>query len=313
MFTPLNSEQRQSDLFSVMAVIPRKEVFCYEAIWSVLNGMRFQDLNSFLQKRFPSDSCPPLTQEAKLQITDFLTRLNIDQYNVLLRETPDYPKSLNVLDLPLLYYRGDISLINSPCISIVGSRNASERGKRSARRISAGLSRLGYTIVSGLAKGIDTNAHNAAIECSGKTIGVIGTPINQNYPPENKELQERIANEHLLISHVPFYRYSKQNYKINRAFFPERNKIMAALSSATIIAEASNTSGSLIQAREAQRFGKIVIILKPSYDDSSLTWPKTYVKRGAFVAESLAEIKEILEEKCADGLCGTEREEPVGI
>lgn len=294
----------QSNEFFLRPIIPKQEVFCYEAIWANLRGVRFQDLSAYLQKKMPSDACPNLKPETQDLIEEFLNKIGISQYNILLRETVDYPASLLELELPLIYYRGDLSLINSPCVSIVGSRKASERGLDAARLIAVGLSECGYTIVSGLARGIDTAAHTSTIKHGGNTIGVIGTPLNQYYPPENRELQEKIASEHLLLSHVPFFKYSRQNYKINRGFFPERNKVMAALSVATIIAEASDTSGSLIQAREAHRLGKKVIILKPSYDNPKLTWPKTYVQRGALVAESLKDIKQILEEQCAIGYNG---------
>ncbi|MDR3210510.1 MAG: DNA-processing protein DprA, partial [Planctomycetota bacterium] len=107
-------------------------------------------------------------------------------------------------------------------------------------------------------------------------------------------LQEKIASEHLLLSHVPFFKYFRQDYQKNRLFFPERNRIMAALSDATIIAEASNQSGSLIQARECLRLNKKLIILKPMLDDKTLTWPKAYRARGALVVETMGDIKAIL-------------------
>lgn len=286
-----------SDFFDaeITAISPSQEVLCYEALWSEVKGVRFKDLGERLQKRLPSDACDRIPHTHLDEVKRFLRSIEAKQYNVLIRETADYPQRLQPIDAPILYYRGDVSLVDSPCISIVGARKASDRGQMSARIIASALAKDGYTIVSGLAAGIDTAAHSEIVKYGGKTIGVIGTPINQAYPKENASLQETIARDHLLISHVPFFKYSQQDYRINRGFFPERNRIMAALSEATIIAEASDTSGSLIQAREACRLQKKIIILKPSYDNPRLSWPKTYVaKYGAYVAETAKEIKEIL-------------------
>lgn len=136
----------------------------------------------------------------------------------------------------------------------------------------------GYTIISGLAKGIDTIAHETAIACGGKTIAVIGTPINENYPKENKELQNKVAKDHLLISQVPLIRYSRQDYRLNRFFFPERNKTMSALSLGTIIVEAGETSGSLIQAAALEQNRKL-FILDNCFRNNELTWPEKYLKK----------------------------------
>jgi len=113
--------------------------------------------------------------------------------------------------------------------------------------------RVGWTIVSGLAEGIDTVAHTTALELGGRTIAVIGTPISESYPKSNAELQARIAKDFLVVSQVPIERYGHQIWKQNRGFFPERNVTMSALTEATVIVEASNTSGTLIQARAALR------------------------------------------------------------
>ena len=125
----------------------------------------------------------------------------------------------------------------------------------------------------------------------GKTIGVIGTPITKNYPPENKELQEIIAKNFLLISQVPIVRYLKQNYKINRIFFPERNKTMSALSQATVIVEAGETSGTLIQARAAIEQGRKLFILDSCFNNNNITWPKRFEKMGAIRVKNYEDIR----------------------
>jgi DNA processing protein len=106
------------------------------------------------------------------------------------------------------------------------------------------LVRDNFTVVSGLAAGIDTVAHTTAIDTGGRTIAVLGTPLTRVYPAANRDLQNRIAREHLVISQVPVRRYERQTPKVNRFFFPERNITMSALTEATVIIEAGETSGA---------------------------------------------------------------------
>jgi DNA processing protein len=149
-------------------------------------------------------------------------------------------------------------------------------------------------IVSGLAKGIDTAAHTTAIENERFTIGVIGTPLNRYYPLENQELQNSIASHHLLISQVPFSRYLRQTYRENRLFFPERNITMSALTDATIIVEAGETSGTLIQAKAALEQGRKLFILENNFLNPALTWPKKYQEKGAIRIKDYDEIRKHL-------------------
>ncbi|MDR1658893.1 MAG: DNA-protecting protein DprA [Desulfovibrio sp.] len=276
------------------AIAPKQEILCYESLWAMLDGTSLKELSERLNKKLPSSLQDRIRPQIFSAVSDYFNSNNFFKYDVLLRETIDYPKNLSVLELPLLYYKGDLSLISAPCISIVGSRKASERGLRAAEIISKGLCEEGYTIVSGLAHGVDTTAHKSAIKSGGKTIGVIGTPIDRVYPKENDKLHKIIGEEHLLLSHVPFYKYAQQDWRVNRLFFPERNKVMAALSEATIIVEASDTSGTLTQARECMRVNKKLIILRPNMENNSLKWPKTYRSRGAYIADTLGDIKNIL-------------------
>ena len=280
-----------------LPVNPDVESLWYEAIWATIKGVRLETFATFLQHRRPSEASALIPEELLTDIKLHIAKERSKSYHILLRGQEQYPASLDILDLPVVYYRGNVSLLQTPCVAIVGSRKASPRGLAAARRIAQSLTADGYTIVSGLAAGIDTAAHKEALRTGHQTIAVIGTPINKAYPRENTTLQEQIAVTNLLLSHVPFYKYAHQDYKQNSRFFPERNKVMAALSAATIIAEASDTSGSLIQAREALRLKKKVILLKPTYDNPNLSWPKTYVQqRGAFVADTMTTLKQIIGE-----------------
>jgi DNA processing protein len=122
-------------------------------------------------------------------------------------------------------------------------------------------------------------------------IGVIGTPIDECYPKENCSLQNEIAEKHLLVSQVPFYRYSQQPFKTKRYYFPERNELMAAISDATVIIEASDTSGTLTQARACLHQGRPLFILRSCYDSDQVTWPKRWAeKENVFIIGSSEEI-----------------------
>ena len=114
--------------------------------------------------------------------------------------------------------------------------------------------------------------HKAALDAGGQTIAVIGTPIGDIYPKENADLQEHIAENHLLISQVPVLRYGQQDYRSNRAFFPERNATMSALTEATIIVEAADTSGTLTQARAAVHQGRKLFILNSCFERDDIAW-----------------------------------------
>jgi DNA processing protein len=170
-----------------------------------------------------------------------------------------------------LWCVGDASLLHRKCVAIVGTRGVSPEGAARSRRLARELARAGVVVVSGLAKGVDTEALSAAIEAGGRVAAVIGTPIDKAYPAENKHLQERIYREHLLISQfVPGERVFPTN-------FPERNKLMAALSDATAITEAGDTSGTLHQAAECGRLGRWLFIAKSVVDDPLLQWPKRFL------------------------------------
>lgn len=170
-----------------------------------------------------------------------------------------------------LFYAGDLGVLRHPSVAIVGARAVSEAGILRAKRLARELSQGGLTIVSGLAKGVDTTAHLAAIEAGGRTAAVIGTPLSKAYPAENRELQTEIATHHLLVSQF------EEGSKVFPANFPKRNRVMAAVSDGTVIIEASDSSGTLHQAAECQRLGRWLFILQSVFDDPRVTWPKSFV------------------------------------
>ncbi|WP_234844631.1 DNA-processing protein DprA [Sinorhizobium meliloti] len=170
-----------------------------------------------------------------------------------------------------VHYSGDIRFLASKVVSIVGTREISEEGIKRANRLSRELASFGVVVMSGLAKGVDSVAHSAAIGVGGKTAAVIGTPLDRAYPAENADLQTEIYTHHLLLS--PF----GLGEEVYRSNFPARNRVMALLSDATVIVEASDTSGTLHQAAECQRSGRWLFIMKSVAEDSRLSWPKKFL------------------------------------
>jgi predicted Rossmann fold nucleotide-binding protein DprA/Smf involved in DNA uptake len=147
-------------------------------------------------------------------------------------------------------------------------------------------------VVSGLAKGVDTAALQSALESGGRTAAVIGTPLDKAYPVENARMQERLWSEHLLMT--PF-RVGEQTFKGN---FPKRNRVMAAVSDATVIVEASDTSGTLHQAAECGRLGRWLFIMRSVAEDSSLTWPAKFIdKPNVAVLASTQDILDVVKPK----------------
>lgn len=178
----------------------------------------------------------------------------------------------------MLYCRGDRALLRiGPRVSIVGSRSASDDGLRRARKLSRALVSRGVVIVSGLAEGIDTVAHEECIASAGKTIAVLGSPLDTPYPAANRELFDSVARDHLAVSQFP------PGTPIQPKTFPMRNRTMALLSHATVIVEAAEKSGTLHQAWEALRLGRPLFILESVTKDPKLTWPAEVQGYGAQV------------------------------
>jgi DNA processing protein len=189
-----------------------------------------------------------------------------------------------------LYVEGALELpLRDPRVSVVGTRQSSPTGRDVARLIVERLVKEGVIVVSGLARGIDTVAHTTAIERGGKTIAVLGTPLDRFYPPENKELQLRIMREHLAVSQFP------PGHITRPRDFVMRNRTMALISDATVIVEAGAVSGTISQGWEAIRLGRPLYIWKDTFDNSNLTWPREMEKYGAMKLDERS-IDELLDE-----------------
>lgn len=190
---------------------------------------------------------------------------------------------------PILHLRGDLQLLREGTrVAIVGARHASEEGLRRARRLARLLVDEGITVVSGLALGIDTAAHQAALEAGGRTIAVLGAPLDEDYPQQNRELRQLIGREHLLVSQF------SAGQPIRRGNFPQRNRTMALISDATVIVEAGDSSGSLSQGWEALRLGRPLLLMQSLVDDPRLRWPREMMSYGADVLSNLGDLLEVV-------------------
>lgn len=281
----------RSDGPALSAISPRLEIGAYEALW-LEPGATFKTLADRFAAdptALPSDFvAPAIANEAADAVFAAMKRAGVHQFGVRLHHAGDYPKKLRDARHPveMLYYRGGWELTETRSIAIVGSRKATPEGRQRAARLAREFVRRDFTVVSGLAEGIDTAAHTAALEAGGRTIAVIGTPLNTVYPKANRDLQETIAHGHLVISQVPVLRYARQGPQQNRLFFPERNVTMSALTEATVIVEAGETSGTLTQARAAVHQGRKLFILDSCFHNRDITWPERYLKEGAIRVRS---------------------------
>jgi DNA processing protein len=198
-----------------------------------------------------------------------------DGYPATLRMIPNLP--------PFLFVRGDLREEDARSVAVVGTRDASEAGVRRAQRMSRLLTTRGVTVVSGLARGIDTAAHRAALDSRGRTIAVLGTGITKCYPAENRSLADEIAVHGAVVSQFWPTRSP------GRDTFPRRNVVTSGLSQGTVVIEASSTSGAKMQARLALEHGKKVFLVRSLVTEQS--WAKTYVnKRGAIEIDDVDDV-----------------------
>jgi DNA processing protein len=213
-----------------------------------------------------------------------------DDYPELLAETPGAP--------PIVTVRGHSALAKRPAIAMVGARNASAAAVKLARTLAGDLASAGWTVVSGLARGIDGAAHEGALNASGEggTIGVIASGIDIAYPPQHADLQERIAEEGLLIAEQPPATEPRGSH------FPSRNRIIAGLALGTVVVEAAPRSGSLITARLAGEAGREVMAVPGSPLDGRSAGCNKLIREGAVLVQSAEDIIELVQ-----GFDGTPR------
>lgn len=201
---------------------------------------------------------------------------------------PDFPHLLRSLDPPppVLTLLGNAALGEAPACAIVGARNASAAGRKIAREMAAGLGKAGFTIASGLALGIDGEAHAASLATG--TIAVLGGGIDHLYPPQHERLYAEIAEKGLIVSEMPF------GHKARAQDFPRRNRIITGLARGTVVVEAAERSGSLISARVAGEQGREVMAVPGSPLDPRAAGTNNLIRNGAALVRHAGDVLEVL-------------------
>lgn len=240
-------------------------------------------------ERLPELAKKPVTLFRKEKAEAELEAIARYGAQLLIQHDEAYPNILKQIDdaPPVLTVKGDVSLLQRDMVAMVGARNASINGCRFARKLATELGKAGHVVISGLARGIDTAAHEGSVAYG--TVAVIAGGINHIYPKENGALYDRIAEEGLVIAELAFDSVPRAEH------FPQRNRIIAGLSKATIVVEAAIRSGSLITARLANEQGREVFAVPGSPMDPRCAGPNKLIQDGAQLVQSAQDVLEVLE------------------
>lgn len=232
---------------------------------------------------------PPSADTARL-IDATLAWLAQPHHHLLTLHDPDYPEALRHIPDPplLLYLKGRRALLQEPMIAIVGSRNASTQGCANAGNFARALSEAGLCVVSGMALGIDTAAHEGALQGAGSTIAVIGTGIDRVYPARNRALAHRIAEDGCIVSEYALGTPPVANN------FPRRNRIISGMAAGVLVVEAAAQSGSLITAQMAAEQGREVFALPGSIHSALAKGCHQLIREGARLVETVDEVLEAM-------------------
>lgn len=216
---------------------------------------------------------------------------------------PGYPALLRQIDAPppVLVVKGKEALAARPAVALVGARNASALGRKMAAQLAAGLAAAGYVVVSGLARGIDTEAHRASL--AGGTIAVLAGGLDRPYPPENEALSAQIGEAGLLLSEMPI------NHSPRGQDFPRRNRLIAGLSLGVVVVEAARRSGSLITARLAAEQGREILAVPGSPLDLRCEGSNDLLREGATLVTRVDDVLAALQPMAGGAGPGLFREE----
>jgi DNA processing protein len=229
--------------------------------------------------------------EAQIDLPTELGRLRDFGAHVITTNSPEYPRALREIYNPpiVLYVWGTLTERDQRAISVVGSRKTSHYGLECAKKLSYQIAYAGFTVVSGLARGIDTAAHQGALAANGRTIGVIGSGLMDLYPPENLALAEKIANAGAVVSEYPM------TFPPSPQTFPYRNRIVAGWGSGSLVVEAGLNSGALITANQALEQGRLVYAVPGPIDRPTSAGTNRLIQQGAKLVMSAADILDDLQ------------------
>ncbi|MDH5587390.1 MAG: DNA-processing protein DprA [Nitrospirota bacterium] len=230
----------------------------------------------------------PLSTSTTQHIQRELEAVEAGKFSILTLTDPAYPTRLQTITdpPPLLYYTGQLKEIDQKALAIVGARKGSHAGRAFTRQLSGDLAALGFTIVSGLARGIDADAHEGALAAKGRTVAVLGCGIDQIYPPEHLKLRQRIEEQGAVLSEFPMGT-SPQSFH-----FPQRNRVISGLSLGVIVTEATLKSGSLITARMALEQNREVFAVPGNVTHPLSHGPHRLIQQGAKLVEKPWDIVE---------------------
>ncbi len=209
---------------------------------------------------------------------------------ILHRKDERFPAALNDLTTPphQLFALGDTSLLEKPAVALVGTRDSTHYGERTARNLARDLARAGVCVVSGMARGIDGTAHRTALEFGGATVAVLGTGVDVPYPAGHRRLHSEIAARGLVLSENP------PGQTAQRGSFPKRNRLIAALASITVVVEAGHKSGALNTATHALDLGRVVAAVPGQIDSDQSAGANQLIRDGAAVITSSADLLALL-------------------
>lgn len=224
--------------------------------------------------------------EKRIDLPGELKRCEEFDCRILIQSDPDYPSCLReIYDPPIvLYVKGGLTGKDRNAIGLVGSRQTTHYGIETARKLAYQLAYVGVTVVSGGARGIDTAAHQGALSAKGRTVAVLGNGINIVFPPENRELYERISHNGAVVTQFPF------NRKADKQSFPIRNRIVAGMTLGTVVVEANLSSGALITANFATDYGRQVFAVPGRIDSPRSKGCHELIRKGAQLCESAEDI-----------------------
>lgn len=224
--------------------------------------------------------------ETKVDLAAELKRIEDFGCHILTQADAAYPELLRqIYDPPVvLYVKGELTAPDKNAVAMVGSRTTTHYGIEAARKLAYQLAYVGVTVVSGGARGIDTAAHQGALSAGGRTLCVLGTGINRVFPPENKDLFERIAAHGAVLTQFPFNRNG------DRQTFAIRNRIVAGMTLGTVVVEANLTSGALITANFATEYGRQVFAVPGRIDSPRSKGCHDLIKKGAKLCEGAEDV-----------------------
>ena len=253
----------------------------FEAPPDVVARLCGRKAREVLEKESPFDLAAKIRQEASKLGAEIITR-----------DSGQYPETLHEIYAPpgAFFTEGEILAADSLAVAIVGMRRPTDYGRRVARELAAALARKGVTIVSGMAYGIDAEAHRATLDAGGRTIAVLGCGLTQNYPADHKELRQEIAANGAVVSEFHLRAHPRKEN------FPRRNRLISGLSLATVVVEAAQRSGALLTARLALEQGREVMAVPGPVHTQKSAGCHRLLKEGAHLVENVDDILNALPE-----------------